>query len=84
MACAGLSSCCARTLDLNSLRACAYTTACGESCTEDGMHFHNATYDVLLHQWANALRFHRRTTLCTTPLRASVNDSLISQLCTSV
>jgi len=33
------------------------TRGCGPNCTEDGMHYSNTTYHVLLQQWANALRF---------------------------
>lgn len=35
------------------------TGGCGAACTEDGMHYSNATYRVLLQQWANALRAAR-------------------------
>jgi len=45
------------------------------------MHFHNATFDLLVQQWANELRFHRRTALCSMPRRAAVNESLVAQIC---
>jgi hypothetical protein len=35
------------------------TAGCGAVCTADGMHYSNATYRVLLQQWANALRAAR-------------------------
>ena len=48
------------------------------------MHFHNATYDVLLQQWANALRFRRRDLVCSRPRSsrvAAADASLVARLC---
>ena len=63
----------------------ARSPACGAACSEDGMHFHNATYDVLLQQWGNALRFRRRELLCsrarTSRVAAAVNATLVERLC---
>ncbi len=42
----------------------AHAPDCGASCTEDGMHFSNTTYDALVQQWANAMRLERRSRAC--------------------
>ncbi len=28
---------------------------CGAECSEDGIHYHNATYDAILQTWANQI-----------------------------
>lgn len=47
------------------------TAACGAVCTADGMHFRNSTYDVLVQQWANAVRLMRRSVRCVTATERS-------------
>ena len=63
----------------------ARSPACGASCSEDGMHFHNATYDALLQQWGSALRFRRRELVCSrarsSRVAAAVNATLVERLC---
>jgi hypothetical protein len=65
-ACVGCTHCPFRVFCVARMHTCASLTcmsahprypACGDTCSDDGMHFHNATYDVLVQQWAAALRF---------------------------
>ena len=36
-------------------RASVRCADCGTSCSEDGIHYHNATYDAILQNWVNLM-----------------------------